>query len=84
MRFAERILSNIDTLGYTQNRGFKNQDDAPLYLLENTQFPSLLLEAGFIGSETDAYYLRSGTAQKKFCEQVAMGIIEILQELEEE
>ena len=84
MRFAERILSNIDTLGYTQNRGFKNQDDAPLYLLENTQFPSLLLEAGFIGSETDAYYLRSGTAQKKFCEQVAMGIIEILQELEVE
>lgn len=84
MRFAERILSNIDTLGYTQNRGFKNQDDAPLYLLENTQFPSLLLEAGFIGSETDAYYLRSGTAQKKFCEQVAMGIMEILQELEEE
>ena len=83
-RFAERILSKIDSLGYTQNRGFKDQNDAPLYLLTNTQLPSLLLEAGFIGSETDAYYLHSGTAQKKFCEQVAMGIIEILQESEEE
>lgn len=81
---SENILTEIDTLGYSLNRGAKDQDTYPLYVLENNDLPAILIEAGFLASEQDRNYLLDEEKRKLFAHEIADGIIKTLEAEEEE
>ncbi|MBQ4626544.1 MAG: N-acetylmuramoyl-L-alanine amidase [Clostridia bacterium] len=56
VRLAESILSALDEVGISQNRGVKKgyaRGEGNYYVNSHTQMPSCLVELGFINSETD-------------------------------
>lgn len=81
-RFAKHILDNVSSLGYSQNRGMKDQDLSPLYVLGHADMPAVLFEVGFIASEQDQQHMKAGSMQKEFCKKIAEGIMDTLKEEE--
>lgn len=80
---SENILTEIDTLGYSLNRGSKDQDMYPLYVLENNDLPAILIEAGFLASEQDRSYLLNEEKRTLFAQEIAEGIMKTLEAEEE-
>lgn len=76
------LLKHLDTLGYTQNRGFKDQDSSPIQVLHDNKLPSLLIEAGFLRDEHDRAYLVNEDQRVLFSKKIADGIDEILKSKE--
>lgn len=73
---AERINANLAALGF-QNLGVEIRPN--LVVLNSTQMPALLVEAGFIDSETDNRIF--DTRFQEMAEAIANGIMETLEEL---
>ena len=74
------ILKELDSLGYSQNRGMKDQDLSPIQVLQNNKLPSILIEAGFLASENDRLYLIDDAKRKVFADKIADGIIKTLED----
>lgn len=81
-QLSKYILDRVGTLGYSQNRGMKDQDLSPLYILENSHLPTVLFEVGFINNAQDMEYMRDGEARRLFCEKTAQGIMDSLKDME--
>lgn len=79
---SKNILTELDTLGYSQNRGLKDQDLSPIQVLQNNKLPSILIETGFLASENDRLYLMDETKRKVFADKIADGIMKTLAEEE--
>lgn len=77
---SENILKELDSLGYSQNRGMKDQDLSPIQVLQNNKLPSILIEAGFLASENDRLYLIDDAKRKVFADKIADGIIKTLED----
>lgn len=75
---SENILKELDTLGFSQNRGIKDQDLSPIQVLQNNKLPSILIETGFLASENDRLYLMDDAKRKVFANKIADGIIKTL------
>ena len=65
-------------MGYSQNRGIKDQDLSPIQVLQNNKLPSILIETGFLASENDRLYLIDDVKRKIFADKIADGIIKTL------
>ncbi len=81
---SENILNAIDTLGYSLNRGAKDQNTSPLYVLECNEIPAVLIETGFLASEQDRSYLLDEEKRRIFAGKIAEGIIKTIETEEKE
>lgn len=82
-KLSKQILKELDSLGYSQNRGLCDQDLSPLYVLQNNEKPAILIEAGFLASEHDRSYLLDDGKRKAFANKIADGITKYLNEEKE-
>lgn len=69
-RFAQTVQKYLSNLNYSENRGLKNQDDSPLYVLALNESPSVLIELGFISSIDDMNYLSQDIAQEEIANAI--------------
>ncbi|MGX8834983.1 N-acetylmuramoyl-L-alanine amidase [Amedibacillus sp. YH-ame6] len=83
-RLGTNILDSVDTLGYSLNRGMKDQDVSPLHVLQNNQVAAVLFELGFINSDIDQRHLIKGYSQTQMSNKIAEGIKKTLDEIKKE
>ena len=66
-----------DSLQPQNNRASK-QADSSIYLLDNLQCPSVLLECGFLSNQDECAMLCDEEYQNRLCEAIASGIINFI------
>lgn len=71
---AEDIQSQLDTLGFSVNRGVKDGKDS-LYVVGNTNMTSCLIEIGFIDNYTDYSYMSTTQGKQSIAQAIANAII---------
>lgn len=59
LAFAQEIQNQLSILGYSEDRGIKDENESTLYVIENNKATSALVELGFITSQNDLTYLLS-------------------------
>lgn len=79
---AKNVAAQMDALHYTQNRGIKDQDIAPLQVLQENALPAILIEAGFLANENDRNYLMNEANQQALANKIALGIYDDLKQME--
>ena len=72
----------MEQLQYTQNRGIKDQDLAPLQVLQDNQLPAILIETGFLENENDRAYLTNEASQQALADKIAQGIYNYIKQNE--
>jgi N-acetylmuramoyl-L-alanine amidase len=84
--YAEAILSNLDAIGISGNRGVKKgtQDDATedYAINRDSNMPSVILELGFVNSQTDNELLDQNL--DSYAEAICEGIWNTWQEIQTE
>lgn len=79
IELAKAVNSKLTSLNYTQNRGVKSDEKAPLSILYHNKLPSVLIETGFLSNKKDTSVLVSKAGQEKIAIAIAQGIIEYLE-----
>lgn len=70
---AQNVLNNILSNFNLKNRGVKN--GTALYVIRNSQAPSILVEGGFVSSKHDMGLINNDKALDKMGREIAKGII---------
>lgn len=78
---AKHVQQGLKDIGYTYDRGLKDQATSPLQLLVDNKIPSILLETGFITGDSDFQVLTSKEGQEKIARGIAQGIVSYLNNL---
>lgn len=79
VQFANMIQDNLANIGYSKNRGIKDEKESPLYVIRNNQATSALVELGFITSDSDLNYLISKEGSHTIAQALKMSIISYLE-----
>ena len=61
VKLSNSILTQLDQLDYSTNRGLLDTNETPLYVVANNEVDAILIEAGFISDDSDLYYLKNYT-----------------------
>ena len=61
LKVSNSILTQLDKLDYSTNRGLLDTNESPLYVVANNEVVAILIEAGFISDDSDLYYLKNYT-----------------------
>lgn len=61
VKLSNSILTQLDKLDYSTNRGLLDTNESPLYVVANNEVDAILIEAGFISDDSDLYYLKNYT-----------------------
>lgn len=61
LKVSNSILTQLDQLDYSTNRGLLDTNETPLYVVKNNKVDAILIEAGFISDDSDLYYLKNYT-----------------------
>lgn len=77
---AETVLKKMDDLNYTENRGLKDTNETPLYIVNHNPISSLLIECGFISNDEDFNKLNNEEFQYHLAQNISKGIMEIFDE----
>lgn len=72
---CDELLSALEQLGYTQNRGLKTTAESSLYVIDHNAVPAILLELGFLSDSDDAAYMESAAGQQQIADAIAAVII---------
>lgn len=56
VKLSKSILTQLDQLDYSYNRGLLDTNETPLYVVANNKVDAILIEAGFISDDSDLYY----------------------------
>ena len=72
VKLSNSILTQLDQLDYSYNRGLLDTNDTPLYVIANNKVDAILIEAGFISNDSDLYYLKNYT--NNIAKAIAAGI----------
>ena len=72
VKLSKSILTQLDQLDYSTNRGLLDTNETPLYVVANNKVDAILIEAGFISDDSDLYYLKNYT--KNIATAIAKGI----------
>lgn len=75
---ASYIHDELNTLGYTTDRGIKDTQETPLYVVAKNDVPAVLLELGFLSDQQDTAYLISENGQEDIAYSIAQGIMNYL------
>lgn len=78
---AKHIQKGLQDIGYTNDRGLKDQATSPLQLLVENKIPSILLETGFITGNKDLQVLTSTKGQEQIAQGITQGVLEYLKSL---
>lgn len=79
LRLGKGLQNAMTDLQYTNDRGVKNQDEAPLYVLQHNQSTAALLEVGFLSSSHDMAFLQEKQGQQKLAEAISTAIVQYLE-----
>ena len=79
---SKQVMGQMEQLQYTQNRGIKDQDLAPLQVLQDNQLPAILIETGFLENENDRAYLTNEASQQALADKIAQGIYNYIKQNE--
>lgn len=72
VKLSKSILTQLDQLDYSTNRGLLDTNETPLYVVANNKVDAILIEAGFISNDSDLYYLKNYT--NNIAKAIAAGI----------
>ncbi|MCR1979858.1 N-acetylmuramoyl-L-alanine amidase, partial [[Clostridium] innocuum] len=72
---AKQVNKQLTGLKGMKSRGLKDEADAPLSLMEYTDIPTILVEAGFLSNDGDLSYLKSEKNQEAMAKAIADGIV---------
>lgn len=72
---AQKVNKQLEKLSGIKSRGLKDEADAPLSLVEYTDIPTILVEAGFLSNSNDLSYLKSEKNQDAMAKAIADGIL---------
>lgn len=72
VKLSNSILTQLDQLDYSTNRGLLDTNETPLYVVTNNKVDAILIEAGFISDDSDLYYLKNYT--NNIAKAIAKGI----------
>ena len=72
VKLSNSILTRLDQLDYSTNRGLLDTNETPLYVVTNNKVDAILIEAGFISDDSDLYYLKNYT--NNIAKAIAKGI----------
>ena len=72
VKLSNSILTQLDQLDYSTNRGLLDTNETPLYVVTNNKVDAILIEAGFISDDSDLYYLTNYT--NNIAKAIAKGI----------
>ena len=72
VKLSNSILTQLDQLDYSTNRGLLDTNETPLYVVANNKVDAILIEAGFISDDSDLYYLKNYT--NNIAKAIAAGI----------
>ena len=72
VKLSNSILTQLDKLDYSTNRGLLDTNESPLYVVANNEVDAILIEAGFISDDSDLYYLKNYT--NNIAKAIAAGI----------
>lgn len=72
VKLSKSILTQLDQLDYSYNRGLLDTNETPLYVVANNKVDAILIEAGFISDDSDLYYLKNYT--NNIAKAIAAGI----------
>lgn len=75
LAFAEDIQEQLSLLGYSEDRGIKDENESSLYVIENNKATSVLVELGFITSDYDLNYLISETGSDNITNALKFSIL---------
>lgn len=81
---AEAIRRNIVDSLQPENKRENKQADGNIYLLKNCQVPAVLVECGFLSNEAETEKLCTGSYQKDMAAAIYNGLIDYLQNIDEE
>lgn len=73
---AQTISDELSKVGFTENRGIKYEDEKKLYVLENTDAVSTLVELGYLSNNQDTKFLMSEEGRKQCAEAIANAILD--------
>lgn len=79
-RFANVVNDELKKVTGIQNRGLKDEETSPLSLLRYNNMPSILIETGFLSNDNDTRILSSKNGQNAIANAIAKGILQILDE----
>lgn len=72
VKLSNSILTQLDKLDYSTNRGLLDTNETPLYVVANNEVDAILIEAGFISDDSDLYYLKN--YKKNIATAISKGI----------
>ena len=72
----EETAQRLENLQGIKSRGLKEEAAAPLSLIEYTDIPTILVEAGFLSNDSDLSYLKSEKKQDAMAKAIADGILQ--------
>lgn len=75
LELGETIENNLINLDYTECRSMLDGSEA-LYIIRESNIPSILIEFGFMSNYNDRIYLRNKSNQKLLAKAVATAILE--------
>lgn len=75
-KLAESIRNNIQTLIQPDNKREIKQSDSSIYLLKNSESPSVIVECGFISNNREARLLKTHNYQKKIAFAIYTGFMD--------
>ena len=61
VKLSNSILTQLNKLDYSTNRGIFYINETQLYVVANNEVDAILIEAGFISDDSDLYYLKNYT-----------------------
>lgn len=83
-KLAKTIIDRLSSVGFTENRGIKYEDEKRLYVLRNTDAISVLVELGYLSNNEDTKYLMTEKGRQAIASAIADSVMEYyyLQETE--
>lgn len=73
---ALHISEQLDSIGYSQDRGTQTTSNAPLMVVDQQTIPAMLFEVGFISNMNEMEQLKSSIYQNKIAHAIAQAVVD--------
>lgn len=73
---ALHISEQLDSIGYSQDRGTQTTSNAPLMVVDQQTIPAMLFEVGFISNINEMEQLKSPIYQNKIAHAIAQAVVD--------
>jgi N-acetylmuramoyl-L-alanine amidase len=74
VQLASSVLGELKKI-YTTNENIKQRGNASIYVIDKANYPSLLLECGYINNPKDISFITNEKNQEKIAKAILKGIV---------